>query len=178
MKEIALGVIGKDKAIANDCIKVLYEIGARKPELIMDYVPEFVSLLSSKNNRLVWGSMTAIACIANLKAKEIYESIDVVKKAYHEGSVITVDQSISVFAQLCKSDIEYEKTIFPFLMEHLKTCRPKEVAQHAERISICIHEKNAKEFTDVLGERIEHLNATQIKRINKMLKFIDLPHLG
>ena len=42
IKEIVVGFIGEDKAIANDCIEVLYEIGERKPELIADYVYEFI----------------------------------------------------------------------------------------------------------------------------------------
>jgi len=40
IKEIVDGLNGKDKAIANDCIKVLYEIGERRPELIADYARE------------------------------------------------------------------------------------------------------------------------------------------
>ena len=169
VEEVIEGVKGKDRAVANDCIKVLYEIGERKPELIQEYVSVFLSLIKSKNNRLVWGAMTALACIVPWKANEIYNNIDVVKMAYQEGSVITVDQSISVFAKLCKSDKEYEKTIFPFLMEHIRTCRPKEVAQHAERIRVCINERNMQEYRDVLEERKVHLTESQWKRVKKLL---------
>lgn len=168
--EIVEGVMGKEKAVANDCIKVLYEIGERKPELIQEYVPEFISLLKSPNNRLVWGAMTSLACVAPLKAKEIFDNIEVVKKAYMDGSVITVDQSISVFAQLCKSGTEYEKILFPFLMNHLRKCRPKEVAQHAERISVCVNESNKQEFLKVLEDRMPHLNESQRKRVNKLFR--------
>jgi hypothetical protein len=63
IKEVVVGFTGADKAIANDYIKVLYEIGERKPELIADYLSEFISHLRSKNNRLVWGSMTALVKI-------------------------------------------------------------------------------------------------------------------
>lgn len=41
--EIVEGLKGNDKGIANDCIKVLYEIGSRKPELIADYASDFIS---------------------------------------------------------------------------------------------------------------------------------------
>jgi len=63
--EIVSELTHKNQAIANDCIKVLYEIADRKPKLIAEYVDDFVSLLSSKNNRLVWGGMTALATIAD-----------------------------------------------------------------------------------------------------------------
>ena len=55
IKEIAENLWNKDKKIQNDCVKVLYEVGYKKPELISDYVGDFLKLLKSANNRLVWG---------------------------------------------------------------------------------------------------------------------------
>ena len=120
IKEIVDGFIGEDKAIANDCIKVLYEIGERKPELIVNYVNEFISHLRSKNNRLARGSMTALAKIVELAPRQVFDSLSVVKAAYEDGSVITVDNSISVFAGLCKADDSYAKEVLPLLINHLQ----------------------------------------------------------
>lgn len=170
IQEIVEGLKGKDKAVASDCMKVLYEIGERKPELAAPYVLDFIALLSSKNNRLVWGSMTALAAITALKSEEVYRNLPAVKKAYEEGSVITIDNSMTVFALLCKADKNYEKEIFPFLLEHLSLCRPKETAQHAERISLCIHRDNCVEFIRVLEQRKPDLADSQIKRLDKLIK--------
>lgn len=167
IRELIDGVQGKKRTVANDCIKVLYEIGERKPELIEDYVSVFLKLLTSNNNRLVWGAMTALAAIAPKKAGAIYEGIDLVKRAYREGSVITVDESISVFAALCRSG--YEEQVLPILIEHLKTCRPKEVAQHMERISVCMNDQNKDAFWNVVNERRTSLAQSQIKRVNKVM---------
>jgi hypothetical protein len=173
IKEIVDGLTNKDKAVTNDCIKVLYEIGGRKPELICDYANEFISCLYSKNNRLVWGGMTALAKIAVHSAQQIYEKIDAVISAYESGSIITLDNSISVFAGLCKANNDYEKTILPIILKHLEKCRPKEVAQHAERASVCFSEQNANDFIEVLERRNPHLTATQQTRINKLLKILN-----
>ena len=169
INEIVCGLKFKGKAIANDCIKVLYEIGKRKPQLISEYIEDFISLLSSKNNRLVWGSMTALATVALINPNSIYDNLSVIKKAYKEGSVITIDNSITVFAKLCKANEKYEKEIFPILIEHLEYCRPKEVPQHAERIMICINDNNKKDFLQVLEERKVNLTDSQIKRIDKII---------
>ena len=168
IKEIAEGLKSKDKAIANDCIKVLYEIGERKPALISEYTDDFLPLLSSRNNRLVWGGMTALATIADLAPDPIYARIDGVLSAFHGGSVITVDNSITVLAKLCKANKVYEERILPLLLKHLRECRPKEVAQHAERMAICIYKENIKGFLDVLNVRKDHLSSSQIQRINKL----------
>lgn len=168
--EIVNGFKGKNKAIANDCIKVLYEIGSRKPELIAEYTDDFIAHLLSKNNRLAWGSMTALSCITELQPEKVYEKIDVVKKAYETGSVITIDNSMTVFAKLCKAGKIYEEAIFPLLVKHLASCRPKEVAQHAERIAICLNSDNVGLFCDTLEKRKVYLTVAQVKRIEKLMK--------
>jgi hypothetical protein len=80
IKEIIGGLKHKQSQVANDCIKVIYEIGERDPELISEYVYDFIQLLKWKNNRLVWGGMTALAQIASLKYDAIYKNIDIVKR--------------------------------------------------------------------------------------------------
>jgi hypothetical protein len=172
IKEIVGGLASDEEKIANGCIKVLYEIGEREPQLIADYVFDFIQLLKSGNNRLIWGGMTALSKIASIKPHEIYKNIDIVLRAYEKGSVITVDNSISVFAELAKADTKYEKPMFARIIKHLETCRPKEVAQHAERAFVCVKKKNAGEFLAVLKKRRELLTNIQKKRIDKLVKKI------
>ena len=170
IREIVCGFNGNDKAVSSDCIKVLYEIGERNPELICDYAGDFISGLNSKNNRLVWGSMTALAKISEMAAGQIYENIGAVISAYENGSTITIDNSISVFAGLCKADENYAKTVLPILLKHLEKCRPKEVPQHAERASVCFNKGNAAVFIGVLEKRNDHLAAPGQARVKKLLK--------
>ena len=170
IREIVDGFRGTDKAVASDCVKVLYEIGERKPELISDYTNDFISCLRSKNNRLVWGSMTALATIAEYASEPIFEKLSVIILAYETGSVITVDNSISVFAKLCKANDSYAETVLPILIKHLHKCKPREVPQHAERAAICLNSQNAGDFIDVLQRRKSDLTPPGQTRINKLLK--------
>jgi hypothetical protein len=170
IKEIVDGLKDKDKAVANDCIKVLYEIGARKPALISAYANDFLALLNSRNNRLVWGGVTALATIAELSADVIYDKIDVVLSVFKNGSVIAVDNSVTVLAGLCKANKKYEVHLFPILLEHLRTCRTKEVPQHAERAAVCVNKENVGAFLEVLTARKEHMDGSRLARINKLEK--------
>ncbi len=170
IKQIVDGLNGKDKAVASDCIKVLYEIGARNPALICDYANNFIKHLHSKNNRLVWGSMTALAKIVELAPQPIFDRVDAVIFAYKTGSVITVDNSISVFAGLYKAGDSYAKAVLPILLEHLRGCRPKELPQHAERASVCFNAENAGSFIDVLESGQSVLTGTGFARITRLLK--------
>ncbi|OPJ64799.1 hypothetical protein CLORY_03080 [Clostridium oryzae] len=174
IEEIVDGLKNKKEQVANDCIKVLYEIGERKPELIANYVLDFIQLLKSRNNRLVWGAMTAISKITVLKPKEVFENIEIIIDAYENGSVITRDNSISVFAELAKADKKYEKIMLTKIIQHLETCRPKEVGQHAERAFICINQENSNEFLSVLLKRRNNLSDSQKKRVDKLIKKINI----
>lgn len=173
IQEIVDGLNNSKDQIANDCIKVLYEIGERNPELIADHIRDFIYLLKSKNNRLVWGGMTAISKITFLKPRAVFENIETILNAYENGSVITRDNSISVFAELAKADKEYEKPIFSIIIKHLETCKPKEVGQHAERAFVCVNNENSKEFLAVLLRRKDYLTEAQKKRVDKLIKKIE-----
>ena len=174
IREIADGFKSGEQAVANDCIKVLYEIGQRKPELISAYADDFITALSSRNNRIVWGSMTALAYIAPVNPDAIFGRLPEIISAYQKGSVITVDNSISVFANLCKASGDangaYRERVFPVLLEHLKYCRAKEIPQHAERIAVCIDPGNREEFFSALEARIDELTAAQKSRVQKLIK--------
>jgi len=170
IKEIVEGLNNPKEQIANDCIKVLYEIAGIMPELVSEYADIFIQLLKSKNCRLVWGSMTALSKIVSLKPEEVFKNLDIIVKAYKNGKVITVDNSISVFAELAKAGKKYEKKIFPIIIEHLEKCRPKEVGQHAERAFVCVNKNNSKIFTDVLLKRRDALTDAQKKRVDKIIK--------
>jgi hypothetical protein len=170
IREIVEGFKSNDKAVTNDCIKVLYEIGERNPDLIYAYANDFINSLYSKNNRIIWGSMTALAKIAVIASQPINEKIGAVITAYENGSTITIDNSISVFSGIYKANAAYEKEILPILLTHLQNCRPKEVPQHAERMSICFNKTNANDFIEVLMNRSADLTPPWQSRINKLLK--------
>src|SRR5690242_16668150 len=72
VKELVDNLNNKSKDIQSDCIKVLYEIGSLKPELIATFVNNFIDLLGNKNNRLQWGAMTALNIITNEKPDAVY----------------------------------------------------------------------------------------------------------
>jgi len=170
IQEIVSGLKSKEQAVANDCIKVLYEIGQRKPELIADFVNDFILGLSDKNNRVAWGSMRALAYIAPIKSDVIFSHLSELVVAYKKGSVITVDSSISVFAYLCRANSAYQVQVFPILLEHLASCRVKEIPQHAERMAVCINSDNKEVFIKALDARASELSVSQNSRLVKLKK--------
>jgi len=170
IREIADGLRSKEQAVANDCIKVLYEIGQRNPALISGFADDFITGLASKNNRIVWGCMTALAYAAPEASEKLFKRLPEIVTAYKKGSVITVDNSISVFAQLCKANDDYRAAVFPILLDHLANCRTKEIPQHAERMAVCIDSGAKEVFVKALEAREDELTGAQLSRIVKLKK--------
>lgn len=167
--EIAANLTNPDKDIQADCIKVLYEVGYIAPALIADYAEDFLKLLQSRNNRLVWGGMIALGTVAGLKADLVYAHRAEIEKTMDEGSVITMDNGVVALARAAAKSDKYSKAIFPYLLNHLETCRPKEVAQHAEKSLPAVNASNRSQFAAVLTKRLEELSGAGLARVNKVI---------
>ncbi len=170
IREIAENLWNKDPNVAFDCVKVLYEIGYHEPRLIADYVSDFLKLIESRHNRLIWGGMLALSTIAAINAEEIFPHYELIKKVMEKGSVITVDNGVKILAILAAQNNEYSKVIFPYLLEHLKTCRPKSVPQHSEAVMPAANPQNKREFIQLLEKRLEDMSLSQAVRVRRVIR--------
>lgn len=170
IKEIAEHLWDKNTNISSDCMKVMYETGYIAPDLIAPYAADFLKLLHSKQNRLVWGAMIALSTIAPLASPDLFEKRELICKTIAQGSVITQDAGIKTLAQVAAADPIYLAELNPFLMNFLRTCRLSDVPRHAEFIEKCVNDSNRQEFLTILQERLPHMSASQAARTKKMLK--------
>jgi len=170
VKELIDNLKHKDKNIQSDCIKVLYEIGERgSADMIAPYCKDFGLILKSKNNRLVWGAMTALDMIALINLKGIYELLSLIISAIDKGSVITIDHGVGILAKLASID-DYTDTAFPLLIEQLKKCPSKQLPMYAEKSMIAINTTNQKQFVDLIHSRISEMDKnSQRVRLNKVI---------
>lgn len=163
-------LLHKSKAIQNDCIKVLYEIGAREPKLITPYLENFLRLLQHKNNRLQWGAMTALHEIAKVKPKEIYANLPLVLESADKGSVITRDQAVNILITLA-SIPKFSKATFTLLIEQLLKSPTNQLPMYAERMFGIINDRNKNEFIKALTQRLPDIEKeSKRKRVEKVIK--------
>ena len=170
IREIADNLWNKNAQVQSDCLKVLYEIGYLQPELAAPYADDFLKLLHSRNNRLVWGAMIALSAVADLKADAIYPHVEEIKQVMDQGSVITRDNGVRVLALVAAQKAAYSKTIFPYLLHHLETCRPKDVPQHAEKAAVAVNARNKQAFIEVLEKRLVDLKGAQATRVKRVIR--------
>ena len=169
VKELVDNLSNK-KAIQNDCIKVLYEIGEQEPKLIADYVNEFVEQLDSKNNRLQWGAMTALGTITNERPKEIYAVLTTIVSAADRGSVITKDHAVNILIKLCTIET-YSDNTFALLIEQLLKSPTNQLPMYAEKALPVVNNKNKDLFVKTLTSRLDDIEKeTKRKRVEKVIK--------
>ena len=170
IREIAENLWNKNKSVRSDCLKVLYEIGYINPNLIAEYVDEFLKLLKDKENRMVWGAMIGLATIAEKHPDEIWQHIDDVVKVTDQGTLITFVWGIKTLARVASTDKNYRQKLFPILTGYLQRCIPRDLPLHAGSVQCAVDQSNLVEFLAVLEARQMELKPSQLARLKKVIK--------
>ncbi|MDA4113215.1 MAG: hypothetical protein OK474_04130 [Thaumarchaeota archaeon] len=154
----------------SDCIKVLYEIGELRPSLIADFRANFVELLGSKNNRMVWGAMTALDTITLEDPGAVYATLARIVAAADGGSVITKDHAVSIMIKLCSIE-QYSNKTFPMLLDQLRRCSTNQLPMYAEKAIPIISDENRAFFIETLSLRLDGMQKeSKRRRIEKVIR--------
>lgn len=160
----------KKKDIRHDCIKVLYEIAYLTPALIAPYADKFVKLLDDKNNRMVWGAMTALDEIAAVNPSGIYQHLGKILKVADAGSVITKDHAVAILTKLAKEKV-YAEEALTLLLDHFKTSLTNQLPKYAEDALPVIPAGRKKDFIQVLQSRLDDIDKdSKRKRVEKVIQ--------
>ena len=170
IREAAENLFNENRNIQADCLAVLEQVGLVNPELITDFLENFLKLAFGKDNRLIWAAMINIALIADRKADDIMGHLNEIVEVVNVGSVITRDNGIKILARTASTSPEYNLQIFPYLIDQLNTCRAKSIPQYAESILVAVQPGYQKQYLDILNNRLDELSPAQEKRVQKILK--------
>lgn len=170
--EIASYLWDKNKSIQSDCIAVMYHIGYLSPSLISKYAPEFIKLLDSKHNRMVWGAMIALATIAEDVPEEIWPHLDTIKTRIETGTVITNVWGVKTLINLSKAEDQYYQALISDLLRLQKECRDVDFAKRAEDMYEAIQPLHRDEYRKILQDRKPTLSKSAQKRLERVIKQI------
>lgn len=170
VKVLAEHLDNKNKRLQSDCIKTLYEIGEQAPELIAPYAPMFIKLLNDKNNRMVWGGMTALSACAHLCAPQLYKVIARIMDIADKGTVITRDHAVKILVALSKHK-EYAADILPLLLEQILAAPVNQMPTYAEETATVIDDAHKPQLLDIISTRLPDIEgAAKLKRLEKLVK--------
>ncbi len=170
INELVENLENKSKGIRFDCIKVLYEVGYVNSKLIAGHTDTFLKLLDSKDNRMQWGGMIALGCIAKEKPAEIFAALPKIIDAANKGSVITRDHCVNILISL-SAKTSYAHETFPLLLEQMLRSPTNQLPMYAEKALPVVNAANRDHFVKVLTLRLDEIEKESLRnRIEKVLK--------
>lgn len=159
----------KNKALASDAIKVIYETALLNPTLISPYIPELLHSLRSKNNRIQWGAMIALDYVTLENTDLIYGNIQTIISVADSGSVITNDHCVEILVKLCTTD-KYVEQLFPLLVERLHKSPTNQLPKYAENSLKLLNKENRDTFISTLVQRLSDFEeGTKKSRLEKVI---------
>ena len=157
----------------SDCIKVLYEVAERAPELVADHCDALAGLLQSRKNRLVWGAMIALDAIALSQPAAVARLLPTIIATADRGSVITRDHAVGILVKLAEIKA-YRGQCIPMLLRQLANCPDNQLPMYAEAAAPVFKSTQSGQFTRLLTRRKSTLpKASQQKRIARVLRQLE-----
>jgi len=170
IRELVEHLHDKNKRLQSDCIKTLYEIGEREPKLIAKYTDDFAELLCDKNQRLVWGAMTALDGCASANPEGVFAWLSEILKAADGESVIARDHAVSILAKLTKG--KHAAKCFPILLDMVKTSPVNQLPSYAEKAAEVVPPNAKSSLAKLIEKRMIDVkkHPAKQKRLEKVLK--------
>lgn len=171
VNELITFLTNAKQPVRHDAMKVLYEIGAIKPVLIAPHLEVFLRYMFDKNNRIVWGCLTAINTISPQNPGAVYPHLNIILAAADAGSVIAKDQAINILCILAEhAPIADNAT--RLLLERIKDCAINQLPMYAEKAGACSLSNDMKTaLTDVLRARLrDEMPPSKKRRIETVIK--------
>jgi hypothetical protein len=168
--ELAEAIRSAPQAVANDAVKTLYEIGERRPELIAPHAGAFFAALKSRNNRMVWGALTAIASLTEARPDSVAGRLDDILDAADRSSVIAKDAAFSILATLSASPA-HKKHAWPRLLAALQTSAVNQTPMYAEKALVPAALNDPKALAEIVRARLAEIHQPpKRKRLEKVLR--------
>lgn len=158
------------KPLRHDAIKVLYEIGERAPDLIAPHLETFVALLASKDNRMLWGALSAIDTLGKTCPERIMPHLNAILDAADRSSVIAKDKTMHLLATL-NSNEKFAPIVEPVLLERLKHAAVNQFPMYAEFAAETISDTGRTELIAIIKTRQAAISYPAKKaRLEKLLR--------
>ncbi|MFN8063099.1 MAG: hypothetical protein U0Q12_28360 [Vicinamibacterales bacterium] len=116
----------------HDAIKVLYEIAERRPRLLLRHVDALLDASRSRDNRLVWGALTALAVVAAAAPARVGPHVAAVLDAAGRSSIIARDQAVRVLVAVASTH-RYRTPAVRGVLDLTRRATPNQIPLYCER---------------------------------------------
>jgi hypothetical protein len=126
-------VSGKPTALATGA-RVLEEVLARKPEMLVPQIERLVAVIGSPQKRAVQTAALALPVMARLAPARVARHLPTLTERFGLATDVAKDGLVATFAALCTASVAYQKRLEPVLEVALSTADPAVLGKWAETI--------------------------------------------
>ena len=159
-----------DDAASSSAVKALYECGYQAPDLLTPHASCFFDLLGSKKNRLVWGGMIALWCIADVNPEVIYPRRAEIMDAFKSGTAITQEAALKALVAVAGSSPKRKREISPWLLDAMRQGRAKDLAGWLADALPHLTDEDAERAKKLAASRMREMKPSARKKVEKLLR--------
>lgn len=146
----------RDKT-ATQAARVLSEVVAQKPELVVTQVERFAQGLESSHRRVIQTSAEALPVVARLAPARVARHLDALKSSFDRTSDVGQDGLVRTFANLCIASVAYQKRLEPILTRALRDAEGKVLLQWSDVVLPALKGEPHARARAVVEERLPDL---------------------
>ncbi len=159
-----------DPAASSPAIKALYECGYIAPALLVPHAGVFFNLLTHRKNRLVWGAMIALWCVAKADAAAAWPRRAEIMQAFDAGSVITQDAAVKALSVVALSSSGKKRVLSPWLVDALAAGRARDLPGWLPDVLPALTQKDRDRAEELVNERLDQLKPSAQKKVRRLLE--------
>ena len=162
--------IRPEQRAQSDAMLTLAYVGELSPGLLAGQEDFFIGQLNSPINRVIYGSMIALAHIAHLQKEKLFDALPKIIDAMDAGTVVTRDYGFRIMVILY-ADNRFQEDMFLLVSEQLMKAPSTQLGQYTERLIDVLSKSHLNSLIETLKERRGDIsNEYHIKRLNKNLE--------
>ncbi len=160
-----------EKKLASSAIKAIYECGYLAPELLVPHLEVFVGLLADRRNRMVWGAMIAISCVAKAAPALVWAHRERIMDVHSSGTVITQVSAVHALTAAVAAEPAWSAALQGWFAQVLREANPKQLVQLAEKILPVAAPGGREALLGIAVSRGDELpSANAVKRLRRLAR--------
>ncbi|MBN1139587.1 MAG: hypothetical protein JXM73_23625 [Anaerolineae bacterium] len=121
LDELAGGLSASNVKLVGDCAEVFTMIAEHSPQAVAPYLPHLIPLLNSKNGRVRWEAMHALAFTARHVPVTMAELLPVLMDTVRRDPAVIVPRyALEALGEYAATGPQAAQAVFPFLVEALQ----------------------------------------------------------
>ncbi|MCB1518216.1 MAG: hypothetical protein KDJ19_11450 [Hyphomicrobiaceae bacterium] len=160
----------RSQAVRHDAIKTAYEWAGRDPALLAPHFDKVLGLLSTKNNRMLWGLMALLNGLTDAVPEKAEAALDRILAAADRSSVIAKDNAMAILAKL-NAHPDYAGIVTPVALQRLKHAAVNQTPMYAEFLARTMPAKAWPQFAAIVEARLAEIDQpAKKKRLSAVLR--------